>query len=228
MFDKLQSLPLFIGLGVSDLMRIVELVDFDFNKYREGATFAAQGDRCDRIIYVLGGEMSIERIFPNRELMVTEWTDTRPFAVELENLWGMRQVFNHSYTFTTEGSTCSIEKRSLTKLINSYDIVRTNLLSTLCNEIQRQRRELLTAYPSETEEKVLRFFARHSLLPNGRKEFRVKMRQLGNMIDENRLRVSGVLNEWEQAGLVELGRGVCRIPDIGKLHAYYETKHSQA
>lgn len=228
MFDKLQSLPLFIGLGITDLMRIVELVDFDFNKYGEGDTFAAQGDRCDRIIYVLGGEMSIERIFPNRELMVTEWTDTRPYAVELENMWGMRQVFNHTYTFTTDGSTCSIGKRSLTKLINSYDIVRTNLLSLLCNDIQRQRRELLSTYPKNTEERMLRFFQRHSLLPTGRKEVRVKMHKLGDMIDSTRLNVSNVLNEWRQAGLVELGRGVCRIPDLAKIQTYYETKHSQA
>jgi len=228
MFDKLQSLPLFIGLGVSDLMRIVELVDFDFNKYNEGVTFAAQGERCDRIIYVLGGETSIERIFPNRELMVTEWTDTRPYAVEIENLWGMRQVFNHSYTFTTEGSTCSIDKRSLTKLVNSYDIVRTNLLSTLCNDIQRQRRDLLCAYPKYTDEKLLHFFVRHSLIPGGRKEFRVKMRQLGDMVDESRLNVSGVLNKWMRAGLVELSRGVCRIPDLGKLQTYYENQHPQA
>lgn len=225
MFDKLQSLPLFIGLGVTDLMRIVELVDFDFQKYSEGTTFATQGERCDRIIYVLSGQVNIERIYTGQELLVTEWTQDTPYAVELENLWGMHQVFNHSYTFITEGSTCSINKRSLSRLISTYDIVKTNLLSILCNDIQHLHQDLIVPFPTNTEARLLQFIERHTNHNEGRKEFRIKMRLLADMIDDTRINVSNVLNVWQKDGLTELRRGVFIVHDLRKLHDYYAAKH---
>lgn len=225
MFDKLQSLPLFIGLGVSDLMRIVELVDFDFQKYPEGTTFATQGERCDRIIYVLSGQVNIERIYTGQELLVTEWTRTTPYAVELENLWGMHQVFNHTYTFTTEGSTCSINKRSLSRLISTYDIVKTNLLSILCNDIQHLHHDLIVPFPATTEARLFQFIERHTNHSEGRKEFRIKMRLLADMIDDTRINVSNVLNIWQEAGLAELRRGVFIVHDLRKLNDYYAQQH---
>ena len=38
MFEKLQELPLLMGLSKGELMSIVERVKFDFNKQANGAT----------------------------------------------------------------------------------------------------------------------------------------------------------------------------------------------
>ena len=38
MFEKLQELPLLIGLSINELMAILENVKFEFNKYPEGTT----------------------------------------------------------------------------------------------------------------------------------------------------------------------------------------------
>ena len=46
MFERLQSLPLLLGLGVHDLMNIVEKVKFGFDKYYDGDIIVYQGDRC--------------------------------------------------------------------------------------------------------------------------------------------------------------------------------------
>ena len=57
MFERLQGLPLLMGLSVNELMTIVEEVNFAFDKYYDGDTIVNQGDRCDKIIYVLRGKI---------------------------------------------------------------------------------------------------------------------------------------------------------------------------
>ena len=61
MFERLQGLPLLMGLSVNELMTIVEEVNFAFDKYYDGDTIVNQGDRCDKIIYVLRGKLCAYR-----------------------------------------------------------------------------------------------------------------------------------------------------------------------
>ncbi len=219
MFQKLQELPLLMGLGVQELMRIVELVNFDFNKYAEGTTFVNQGDRCDRIIYVLGGIVCADRRDEDNNMLISEYIDHCPFAIEPQNQWGMRQKFMHTYTFTTDGSTCSIDKRQLSNLISNFEIVKTNILSLVCNSLQATTAELQQPIPPSTEERLLRLLRVNMLTRTGRKVVRVKMEQLAHMTDDTRLSVSRVLNTWQRRGLIQLRRGGIEIEDAEKLFA---------
>ena len=127
MFEKLQELPLLIGLSVSELMEILENVKFEFNKYDEGTTIASQGDRCEKVIYILKGEICVDR--RGGDMIFTENVDKTPFLLEPENLWGMKQKYTHTYSFNTEGNTCSIDKKQLNYLISNYGVMKTNLLA---------------------------------------------------------------------------------------------------
>lgn len=227
MFDKLQSLPLFVGLGVSELMRLVEIVNLDFQKYTDGKMLAMQGGRCDKAIYVLDGGLNAEFVDPTLGLMVTEWGDVAPLLLEVENLWGTRQQYSRTYTFLTEGSTCSIEKRQLMRLIGEFDVIRTNLLGMLSNEVQRARLSLHAPVAPTVEGRILQFIKSRSVLATGGKEIRVKMTPLAHLVNATRLNVSAVLNAWQDLGLVELRRGIITINEYAKLNEYYEAKQRQ-
>lgn len=207
MFEKLQELPLLMGLGISDLMRIVEKVNFDFQKHPEGSTIVSQGERCDRIIYVLGGSVCSDRRDATHNMLVSEYFDDVPYVLECQNLWGMNQKFEHSYTFVTEGSTCSIDKRHLNMLISDYEIVKTNLLNLVCNKLQTARAQLKQPIPNTVELRVMQFIANNTLKHPGKKIFRVKMTHIAEAIDTPRINVSDVLNRWQEQQLVELRRG---------------------
>ena len=96
MFEKLQELPLLIGLSINELMAILENVKFEFNKYPEGTTVVNQGDRCDKIVYVLKGELCVDR--RGDDMLFTEYINDSPFLLEPENLWGMKQKYTHTYS----------------------------------------------------------------------------------------------------------------------------------
>lgn len=217
MFQKLQELPLLMGLSVTELMRIVELVDFDFKKYTEGTTFVNQGDRCDKIIYVLNGEICVDRRDDNMNMLYTEYITETPYLIEPHNQWGLKQRFTHTYTFTTDGSTIVIDKRQLSMLISEFDIIKTNVLSMVCNNLQLANALLLEPFPATTADKLKRFVFVNSLVKHGRKTIRIKMNELAEIIDETRLNVSKTLNIWKINGLVDIKRGSIEIFDAKKL-----------
>ena len=217
MFEKLQELPLLIGLSVSELMEILENVKFEFNKYDEGTTIASQGDRGEKVIYILKGEICVDR--RGGDMIFTEYVDKTPFLLEPENLWGMKQKYTHTYSFNTEGNTCSIDKKQLNYLISNYGVMKTNLLSMVCNKLQTANQALQLPISNDLETRVIRYFSNNMLTKTGRKSIRVKMNTLADAVDATRLNISKVLNDWQEKNLVKLGRGMIEIPDFSAIVA---------
>ncbi len=213
MFERLQSLPLLLGLGVHDLMTIVEKVKFAFDKYYDGYTIVNQGDRCDKIIYVLRGELCAFRRNDAEGMHTYEYFTREPYIIEPQNIWGMHQKYERTYSFTSEGSTCCIEKRQLTYLISKYEIVRTNFLSLICNKLQSCNALLREGIPSTTSGKLIKYIKNNKVVHDGRTVIKIKMDQLASLISDTRLNVSKVLNQWESRGIIELNRGGFKIKD---------------
>lgn len=217
MFEKLQELPLLMGLSKAELMSMVERVKFDFNKHAEGTILVSQGERCDRIVYVLSGTICAELQDVQRSFLLSEHIDNVPMLLEPQNLWGMKQNFARSYSLTTEGSTCSIDKRQLSGMISSYELVKTNLLSLVCNKLQCVTAQVVESWPHTTEGRIVRFIRNHALTDTGHKVLHIKMQTLAELICDTRLNVSQALNRWQREGLVSISRGVIDIQELSKL-----------
>lgn len=217
MFEKLQELPLLMGLSKGELMSIVERVNFDFNKHAEGTTLVSQGDRCDRIVYVLNGSVLAELHDAEHGFLLSEQMDSVPMVLEPHNLWGMKQRFARSYSFTSEGSTCSIDKRQLSGLISSFELVKTNVLNLVCNKLQGVTAQMNMPWPDTTEGRIIRFVRNHALSESGHKILRIKMQTLAELICDTRLNVSQALNQWQREGLASIRRGcivIYRFEDL--------------
>ncbi len=218
MFERLQSLPLLMGLSVNELVKIVERVKFDFRKHAEGSVLASQGDRCNQLYFLLGGTLCVDYRDSVRNMLISEYIDEISFAIELHNLWGVRQYYDRTYVFTTEGNTCSIDKRQMGQLVSEFDIVKTNVLSTICNRLQSTTSRMRRTIPTTVEERMLQYLGSFFLTRSGKKIVRLKMEDLADAIDTPRLNVSRVLNEWEERQLAELRRGSFIIPAAEKLY----------
>ena len=217
MFEKLQGLPLLMGLSVNDLMDIVEKVKFAFNKYSEGDSIVMQGDKCDKIIYVLNGSLCAFKRDDKRSLMIYEYFENTSYIIEPQNLWGMHQNYDRTYSFTTEGSTCIIEKKQINYLMSKYEIIKTNFLSMICNKLQYASNTLSENIPLTTEMRLKRFLRYNKINYSGKTEIKVTMQQLSTLISDTRLNVSKVLNMWHNKGIIEIKRGGITILDDKKL-----------
>ncbi len=213
MFERLQSLPLLMGLSVNELMKIVEEIDFAFEKFYDGYTFVNQWDKCDKILFVLNGEICAYKRDDANDMHLHEYFSPKNYLIEPQNLWGMRQKYERTYSFTNEGNICAIEKKQFNYLLSNYEIVKTNFLSLICNRLQYTTDILHQPFPKNSDDKIKRLFKLHKIAFNGKTFIKIKMNQLADIISDTRLNVSKSLNEWESKGLISLKRGLIIIND---------------
>ena len=218
MFERLQQLPLLQGMSIKDLENLVFKVRLDFKQHLAGDQIAEQDEPCRKLIFVLGGTLSVQYRNDDGSLIVTEETSA-PLAIEPYSMFGMKQRYTRDYTFETDGSTLTIPKNIFMSEMMDYPIIRTNMLNMACNLMQRQTTRLMQAEPDKVIDKVIDFLSRQCTTPKGEKHFRVKMETIADMIGETRLNVSGSLKVLAQENIIMQQRNGFKVYDFAKLLA---------
>lgn len=216
MFERLLQLPLFQGMSTQEVTDIMAHVRLDFAKYQAGDECVMQGDACRRLIYIISGQMTSEYREASGRFTLTEELPNLK-VIEPYNMFGMYQKFSRTYSFRSEGSTLSIDKPVLLQQLMVNNIVKLNLLNITSNRYQQTLKLLCEAPDGNVREKIIRFLLAHSTQPKGRKELRIKMTDLADIIHETRINVSIVLNDLEKKGLLTLQRGGFIVKELQDL-----------
>ena len=216
MFERLLQLPLFQGLTPSEISDVMSHVRLNFVNYHAGDEIVMQGDNCHNLIYIINGQISSE--YRPQDGLFTLMEDLPNMKVlEPYNMFGMYQKFSRTYSFTTDGSTLSIEKPVVLRQLIVNDIIKINLLNIVCNKYQQTAR-LLQNFPDDNaRNKIIKFILAYSTIPKGKKEIRVKMDYLAKHIHETRLNVSKALNAMQKDGFILLQRGGFIVNDLQAL-----------
>lgn len=217
MYQRMLLQPLFSGLTTDELTHILALVHLDFQSHPKGEYIVNEGDRCSKLLYVLNGDFVAERYSEGEIFQVREYL-TAPYILEPENIFGMQQRYNCSYLCETDCDTFSVSKDEFIKVMLNLQIVKFNLLNMLSAHIQRLTSIIRSPEGNTVEIKMKRFIRCNCITCKGRKEFKIKMTELADYIQETRLNVSGVLKKWNDAGLIQQpGRGTIIVPEVNAL-----------
>lgn len=217
MYRRLLMLPIFNGLTTGELTQIIAQIHLDFNQHSDGETIVSQDDRCDRLIYVLSGQVECEYRDPENRFTLSELMG-QPFLLEPSKLYGMSQRYDHSYTTLEPVDTVTISKRDFNNVMLNYSIVKTNILNMLCARIQHLTKLTREAEPDTVQKKLVQFLRRHVYTPKGQKTLYINMETLAMLIQETRLNVSFALRNLNQQGLIDQPRrGQILIPDMQTL-----------
>lgn len=216
MFERLLTLPLFQGMSLKELTDALIHVRLDFVNYQQGDEVAVQGDKCDRLIYIINGKINTYFRDDEGRFSVAEMAP-RCDVIEPYNMFGMYQKFSRDYTFATEGVTFEIEKQAVLTHLMKHHLVKLNLLNIVCNKYQQTQRLLCCHKDITINDKIIRFFNSYTTTPRGEKAVTIKMTDLANLINETRLNVSIELNKMQDKGLLKLQRGVISIPALEDL-----------
>lgn len=216
MFDTLLRLPLFQGLSQEDFTNILGKVKLHFVKYKPGEVIAQANEPCDKLIFLLKGEIYAETT-PDSKLFTYIETFTEPYLTEPESLFGMYPHFKASYVAKTEVSIMTIDKVFILRELLKYNVFRLNYVNNLSNRAQAVYNRLWENTVSGTRNKITHFFLNHAEKREGEKTIVIKMDDLAEIIDDTRLNVSRVLNEMQEDGLVQLKRKIIYIPELSKL-----------
>lgn len=217
MYEKMQLLPLFQGLNLSDFSGIIQTLKLDFEQYQEGDVIISQGEPLERLIYIINGEFDIEYRCMHPNMIITEMADEVPHVIEPYNLFSVRRTSERTYSFRSKGATFSIDRRVFTGTLLKHPLIKSNLINYTSNLLRKVNDERSEVIPMAIEEKIQRLVSQMCKIPDGRKMVKIKMEELADCIQETRLNVSKVLNHWDDEGLIELKRSGWEVVDLKNL-----------
>lgn len=216
MYDTIQRLPLFLGIGVEDISDILGHTRFDFRSCQAGHQIIAEGEECSGLIFIIGGQLRSSVCSDDHSYQVEEVIPS-PSLLQPERLFGLTQRYTHTYTADEKCDLMVISKDEILRLSDTYPIFRTNLLNIITTQAQRLWHRPWRRQPSEIRQKLLRFFSDRCDKPAGTKIFIIKMQTLSTIIGESRLHVSQELHALESEGLIQLTRHRITIPAMEQL-----------
>lgn len=216
MYDNLLQLPLFQGLCKNDFTTILEKVKFNFLSYERNENIARQNTPCDRLIFLLKGEITSHTAYGNPGYALSE-TFIAPCTIELHSLFGKQTLFSASYKAKTDVKILSIDKSYIFSQLNNYEIFRLNFLNILSSRCQHLEHKLWMGQNGTLEEKFVHFMQARCQHTQGEKNLHITMEELADLIDETRINVSRMLNDMQKKGLVLLKRKAISINNLEML-----------
>ena len=215
-YDRLLQLPLFQGMNNADWSNLAGQTKFGFQRFEAGKTIVSEGEICDRLCFLMSGEISVTAEADDHSYSLTE-TMTAPDILQPERIFGLTQRFTRTFTAQTDCNCMTLEKSEVTRLTEEYAVFRINLLNIVSAQSHRLQRYLWHPQPQSLDQRIVRFIAERSLRPAGPKLLHIKMTRLADELNDSRLNVSRALNRLQKAGLLTLGREKIEILALERL-----------
>lgn len=212
----LSGTPLFTGMSVDELQRVVGKTKIDFIKVEPGHVVVRQGDKCGQLLMLIGGSLACHASTDDSRYAVSE-TMWAPVVLQLDGMFGLFQQFTHTFTAQTAASLISIDKKEILRLVSTSIVFRLNLINTLSTALQRKQYDDWRQKPADLAGRIALFMRRRCLTPSGPKTFHIKMETLAAELKDSRLNVSRTLNAMQGRGLLRLCRGRIEVPAMQDL-----------
>ncbi len=223
MYDKLLQLPLFQGLGKNEFTQIIEKVKFHFHKLSPGTVLIKEGEACDKLIFILDGEVLSEAYNSEQKYTLQE-TLKAPQIIEPYSLFGMKPFCNATYSAATEAGVLTIGKNFLLENLSRYDIFMLNYLNILSGRAQMLRQKTWNMRIGNTYERIMHFLQMRCNSLCGPKTLLIKMEDFADLLTDTRINVSMALNDMQTHDVLKLSRKKISINDLGKLIEFCQTK----
>ena len=221
MMSQLLSMPLFQGLTMDELMKLLEQVRPDFLHF-EDAYIQRSGERHNRLLYILRGNVVRELSGPGGRFLFTEVLDESTF-IEISSLFGRDTSLRASYRAVGEAVLLAFDKSYMFNVFGHFSIVQLNILNLYCAYSQSLLERQSMPIGDEIHTLFCHFIRSLCENPRGEKQLKMTRNDLALQLGCNRRRMSELIVSWQKAGLVDLSYSHISIPDLIRLQNYRPT-----
>lgn len=221
MMSQLLSMPLFQGLTMDELMKLLEQVRPDFLHF-EDAYIQRSGERHNRLLYILRGNVVRELSGPGGRFLFTEVLDESTF-IEISSLFGRDTSLRASYRAVGEAVLLAFDKSYMFNVFGHFSIVQLNILNLYCAYSQSLLERQSMPIGDEIHTLFCHFIRSLCENPRGEKQLKMTRNDLALQLGCNRRRMSELIVSWQKAGLVDLSYSQISIPDLKRLQNYRPT-----
>lgn len=219
MYDTLLSLPLFQGMSRADLSEIIANMPLEFAKRGVGEYVVREAELCDRLIFLLDGEVRVSEWSAGHGYMVSQ-TLSAPSLLQMDHLFGLYHHFTRDYVCLKPCQFLFMSKSVILGILNSYMVFRLNFLNMLSTLAHRYERALWRDEPESLAQRLCRFISGRALVANGAMDVKVLMRTLARELGASRIDVSHALHELQDLGLLRLKRGGFHVEAVEKIMSF--------
>ncbi len=160
--------------------------------------------------------METEKTSSNEGYRIVELVQA-PQLLEPEKLFGISHHYHTSIRAYTACESIAIPKDRVLELMRNNLIFRLNMLNILSRKSQVQEQHLWQARTADNTNAIIQFIREHCSYPTGKKTIYIKMTQLAQELNRNRLEISQALNAMAEAEKIILKRGIIEVPALQML-----------
>ena len=215
MMSTLLSMPLFQGLTMDELMKLLEQVRPDFLHF-ENCEIVHQGERHTQLLYILSGHVERLHADPQARLLFSEELEDADF-IEISNLFGRDTTLHSTYRAIGEVTLLAFDKSYMFNVFGHFSIVQLNLLNLYCAQTQALRERFRPLIGDNIHTRFCNFVHSYCENPSGEKQLKITRVDLARLLGCNRRRMSEAIANWQHAGLVTLTYGGIAIHDLNRL-----------
>ena len=209
--QSLLQLPLFLGMGRSELADIEQDVQIGDTHARRGTILASENEACTALVLVARGTVMSSTRSDDHSYQIDE-TLQAPLLIQPEHIFGIKQRYTSTFCAQTYCEVIRIEKPTVLKLMELSMTFRLNLMNIIATQSQRSSRRLWHQMSEDIEKRIIRFIKDRCIYPAGQKQLRTKMTVLARELGCSRLEVSEALHRLEEKLLLIVRRTIIEIP----------------
>jgi CRP-like cAMP-binding protein len=207
----LLQLPLFLGMGRSELADIEQEVSIGSDHTKRGAILASENEACTALVLVAKGTVLASTRSDDHSYEIVE-TLQAPLLIQPEHIFGIKQRYTATFKASTYCEVIRIEKQMVLKLMEMSMTFRLNLMNIIATQSQRYSRRLWHQMNENIEKRIIRFVKDRCIYPAGQKQLRTKMTVLARELGCSRLEISEALHRLEEKQLLIVKRTIIEIP----------------
>ena len=209
--QSLLQLPLFLGMGRSELADIEQDVQIGDTHAKRGTILASENEACTALVLVARGTVLASTRSDDHSYQIDE-TLQAPLLIQPEHIFGIKQRYTSTFSAQTYCEVIRIEKPMVLRLMELSMTFRLNLMNIIATQSQRNSRRLWHQMSEDIEKRIVRFIKDHCIYPAGQKQLRTKMTVLARELGCSRLEVSEALHRLEDKQLLIVRRTIIEIP----------------
>ncbi len=182
MYEKIMSIPLFMGLSHQQISVILEKTPITFSQFEIGDIVQEKGGIVTNYACMLEGELEIEHSIGKWESLRIIETVDKPFTLNAERLFGINRESDVTIHATNRTSILEFSKEQLLKILKLDNIVMLNYLNHLCLKGQKSYMAF-DKYPKfELDEFIAQVLLLYTSKLSKQVEFRFEERDLSQYL----------------------------------------------
>ena len=209
--QSLLQLPLFLGMGRSELADIEQDVQIGDTHAKRGTILASENEACTALVLVARGTVLASTRSDDHSYQIDE-TLQAPLLIQPEHIFGIKQRYTSTFSAQTYCEVIRIEKPMVLRLMELSMTFRLNLMNIIATQSQRNSRRVWHQMSEDIEKRIIRFIKDRCIYPAGQKQLRTKMTVLARELGCSRLEISEALHRLEGKQLLIVRRTIIEIP----------------